>query len=104
MQRINQTLTLMTEKERAEHPQKLRVIPLHVINPSQDLGSLASEQFNRFPTMLRFLLAGIGASGAQGWDLLSYLAFDKAYTKLLVALGIEDAVKNKDKILDFLES
>jgi NTE family protein len=102
MLRINQTVSLMSAKEREKHPQKLREIPLLVIRPSRDLGSLASEQFARLPGMLRYLLAGIGASGEQGWDLLSYLAFDGSYTKPLIDLGIEDAIAMKNEILTFL--
>ncbi|CAM6053785.1 unnamed protein product [Sphagnum tenellum] len=101
MERINQTLALMPEELKKKHPQKLRSIPVLAIRPSQDLGTLASEQFHLFPRMLRFLLKGIGASDRQGWDLLSYLAFDKTYTGCLLDLGYHDAYQMKDQILEF---
>ena len=101
MHRINITVSLLSEKARAQHPFKLRNIPLLAIRPSQDLGTLASEQFERFPAMLRYLLKGIGASSAKGWDLLSYLAFDKAYTQRLIELGYGDALAQHDEIKQF---
>ncbi len=102
MERINQTISLMAEEHRRQHPHKLRQIPLLVIRPSQDLGGFASEQFKHFPAMLRYLLKGIGASEKKGWDLLSYLAFDRAYTAKLLELGRADAFARRDEIVSFL--
>jgi NTE family protein len=102
MQRINKTIAAL-HKAGKEHPDKLREIPLLAIRPSQDLGSLASEQFNRFSNMLRYLLKGIGASTEKGWDLLSYLAFDEAYTNRLIVLGHQDALAQRDAIQQFFK-
>lgn len=102
LERINQTIALLTEERRIQHPHKLRKIPLLVIRPSQDLGTLASEQFQRFPLMLRYLLRGIGASNQKGWDLLSYLAFDQTYTRQLLELGQADALAHREEIARFL--
>jgi NTE family protein len=51
--------------------------------------------------MLRYLLKGIGASTAKGWDVLSYLAFDEAYTHRLIELGQADALAQHDEIEQF---
>jgi NTE family protein len=102
MQRINKTIAALRQAGK-EHPDKLREVPLLVLSPSQDLGSLASEQFNRFSNMLRYLLKGIGASTEKGWDLLSYLAFDEAYTNRLLELGYQDALAQRDAIERFFE-
>lgn len=101
MERINQTVSLLSKEARLAHPQGLRAIPIFLIRPSQDLGTLASDEFKRFPRLLRHFLSGIGASYDQGWDLLSYLAFDKTYTRLLLALGREDALARRDEIEAF---
>jgi len=98
MQRINQTVAGLAGQP---HPSGLREIPLLVIQPSQDLGTLASEEFDRFSNMLRYLLKGIGSSRDKGWDLLSYLAFDQAYTQHLIALGKADALAKRDEIRQF---
>ncbi|MFO1428912.1 MAG: patatin-like phospholipase family protein [Candidatus Competibacteraceae bacterium] len=102
MQRINKTIAALRLAGK-EHPDKLREVPLLVLSPSQDLGTLASEQFNRFSNMLRYLLKGIGASTEKGWDLLSYLAFDEAYTGRLLELGYQDALAQREVIQRFLE-
>jgi NTE family protein len=52
--------------------------------------------------MLRYLLRGIGATGASGWDLLSYLAFEPGYIDRLLELGHRDTLARKDEILAFL--
>jgi NTE family protein len=103
LERINSTVSLLTEEGRARHPHHLRNIPLLVIRPSQDLGAFAIGQFKRFPTMLKHLFKGVGASEERGWDLLSYLAFDTAYTTPLLELGHSDAMKRKSEIVEFLE-
>ena len=82
---------------------KLKSIPTLLIRPSVDLGILASEQFRHFPGMLRYLLKGIGATEERGADLLSYIAFDKAYTSKLVEIGIKDAYARKKEIRAFFE-
>jgi NTE family protein len=101
LERINQTVDLLSADQLAKHPGKLKKIPLLVIRPSQDLGALASEQFRRFPRVLRYLLSGIGASSEKGWDFLSYLAFDQAYTKILLELGYQDSLARRDEINEF---
>lgn len=103
LRRINITVSMLSEEARQQHPYKLRHIPLLAIRPSEDLGTLASEQFQRFPAMLRYLLKGIGASTEKGWDLLSYLAFDEAYTRRLIDLGHADALAQREQIEHFLD-
>jgi NTE family protein len=102
LERVNHTLTLIPEKTKTDY--SLRTIPLLTIRPSADLGTLASEQFHKFPRMLRYLLRGLGASEEKGWDLLSYLSFDKAYTRRLLDLGYEDVLAMKDHVIEFLET
>lgn len=104
MQRINRTVARLKKGHRGQGSYELREIPLLALRPSQDLGTLASEQFERFPNMLRYLLKGIGASDEKGWDLLSYLAFDQAYTGRLIELGYADALAQREAIDLFFNS
>jgi NTE family protein len=101
MRRINETAAGLTDQA---HPSGLREIPLLVIQPSEDLGTLASEEFERFSNMLRYLLKGIGGSRDKGWDLLSYLAFDQVYTRHLIELGRADALVKRDEIRRFFDN
>jgi len=95
---------VVEERRRAEHPHRLRSIPLLVIRPSVDLGRLAADQFRRLPAALRYLTRGIGASPERGADFVSYLAFDPSYTRPLIEIGRRDAVAQKDEIEAFFSS
>ena len=66
-----------------------------------DLGQLASESLDSFGTMLKFLLKGLGSARSSSWDLVSYLAFDKAYTSKLLKLGYTDGIAQKQTLLKF---
>lgn len=73
-----------------------------LLRPSMDLGALVLKELKRFPRTVRHLLRGLGASEMSGWDLLSYLAFDSAYTKRLLELGYSDTMAKKDPVIRFL--
>ena len=73
-----------------------------MIRPSRDLGKMTEKITEELPATLRYLLKGIGVSGSEGLDLLSYLAFDQCYTGPLMDLGYEDTYKFKTQIEDFI--
>ncbi len=102
MMRINQTLSLLTEESRREHPEKLRRIPVLAIRPSQDLGQMAVDEFKRFSWVLRHFLRGLGASNHHGSDLVSYLAFERSYTSRLLHLGFKDVMRDKERVIAWL--
>ena len=83
------------------HPE-LKSIPILMIRPSRDLGKMSVDITSELPPTLRYLLKGIGVTGTEGLDLLSYLAFDVSYTKPLIELGYEDTYKMKAEILNFI--
>lgn len=104
MQRINLTVSHIAEEKRAKVAPLLRRIPLTVVQPSIDLGTIACEQFHRFPRTIRHLLKGMGASHLRSWDLLSYLAFDRVYTKILLELGYSETCKRASEIEELVGS
>lgn len=101
LERINQTIALVPGERHADLPDRLRPVPALALRPSQDLGRLAADQYDEFPTMLRYLLRGIGATGERGWDLLSYLAFEPEYTRRLLELGHRDTLARRAEIAAF---
>lgn len=103
MERINRTLDLIPPEKRKESA-SLKQIPVMALRPSQDLGQLAKGTLHEFPTLIRFLLRGVGAKEDKGWDLLSYLAFEKVYTTQLLELGYDDTIRRRDEILRFVET
>ena len=104
MTRINATVSLLTPEQRARHPLGLHRVPLLMIRPSRDLGALAADQLANFPAMMRHMLRGVGASEDAGADLLSYLAFDPAYTVPLLELGRADARAQEASIRAFFDA
>lgn len=103
LDRVNRTLALVPRERLRNGAVGVRPIPALVLRPSQDLGKLASDQYLRFPSMLRYLLKGIGATGAAGEDLLSYLAFEPVYVKRVMDLGYADTIARRDEIAEFLQ-
>lgn len=83
-------------------PDHFKSIPIYMIRPSRDLGKMTERLDQELPPMLRYLLKGIGVSGKEGLDLLSYLAFDTSYTLPLIELGYEDTLKQKEQLLEFI--
>ena len=102
LERINQTMAFVPAADHPRMPHQLRPIPALALRPSQDLGRLAADQYDSFPRMLRYLLKGIGATGASGWDLLSYLAFEPGYIDRLLELGHRDTMARRAEIEAFL--
>lgn len=103
MQRINQTLSLLPEQSRLHTP--LRPIDVLVIAPSQRLDDLAARHQGALPTPVRALLRGVGVTGdggdLRGATLVSYLLFEAAYTRDLIALGEADVAMRRDEVLRF---
>jgi NTE family protein len=102
LERINRTLSLMTEEQKTRMSSPLKSIPVMALRPSRDLGQLAQGTLREFPALIRFLLKGVGAKEDKGWDLVSYLAFEKAYTERLADLGYSDTMTKKESVLEFL--
>jgi NTE family protein len=100
MERINSTIAQMHEDVRSK--MALKSIPVLALRPSQDLGQLARGCLKEFPTLIRYLLKGVGAKEDKGWDLLSYLAFEKAYTNQLIDLGYSDTFRKREAIQEFM--
>lgn len=97
---VERLMRINTLIQEGRHPD-LRSIPILMIRPSRDLGKMTNQITHQLPSILRYLLKGIGVSDTEGLDLLSYLAFDESYTKPLMELGYEDAYKMKEEILRF---
>jgi NTE family protein len=80
----------------------LRKIGLLVILPSRDLSEIARHHIGSLPRPLRVLLRTMGALNTGGGQLMSYLLFQDSFTRELIALGYQDAMKRSDDLVAFI--
>ena len=74
-----------------------RVEALHIV-PGEDFGAIAARHAGDLPRALRALLRTMGAANPGGRMLLSYLLFDGAYARELIALGYRDAMRRREEL------
>ncbi|MDD4928569.1 MAG: patatin-like phospholipase family protein [Gallionella sp.] len=99
LQRINHTIGTMS----AELRQKtlLRHIDILVITPSQPIEKIAERYRANLPWTIRYMLRWVGAMRHGGANLVSYLLFEKNFSKALIDLGYQDAIKRQEEIRAF---
>jgi NTE family protein len=80
----------------------LRRIDMLVLLPSRDLSEVARHHVASLPRTLRVLLRTMGAMNTSGGQLMSYLLFQDSYTRELIALGYQDAMKRARELTSFV--
>ena len=85
------------------NPGGLRHIDSLVLVPGADLSAIAARHARQMPRTVRALLRILGAANDDGSGLLSYLLFESAYTRELIALGYADTMARRDEVAAFLE-
>jgi len=81
---------------------QLKKIDMMVILPSRDISEIARHHVGSLPRALRVLLRTMGALNTGGGQLMSYLLFQDSFTRELIALGYQDAMKRSDDLLAFI--
>jgi NTE family protein len=83
---------------------KLPRVECLVLTPSRDLSEIARRFRSELPRGLRLLLhtMGAGTANSSAGTLLSYLLFERGYTRELIALGLADARARAEEIRAFL--
>lgn len=100
--RINEMIDAVPEEQRRGVIAKVRPIDTMLIVPSEDLREIAFRHRQALPFAIRALLRGVGGKSPGENKLLSFLLFEKSYTRELIALGYRDAMKVKNELLDFV--
>lgn len=101
LHRINNTLDLVDSDKR--HKTRLKKIQTLVIKPSVDVRNITEEHAKDIPKPVQNLLKIIGGWG-KDWRMPSYLLFEPSYTKALIELGYQDALRQKQDIRSFINS
>jgi len=73
-----------------------------MIAPSADLQAIAARHYLSLPRGLRALLRVMGVHGSGGAQLASYLMFETGFTRELIALGYQDALRQQTVLVNFL--
>ena len=82
---------------------RMRRIESLVMTPSREIGEIARRHARELPFTLRALLRLLGAQGSGGQQLISYMLFEKAFTRELIDLGYADGMRRADELRDFLQ-
>lgn len=82
---------------------QLKRIDMLVVLPSRDLSEIARRHVKSLPRTLRMLLRTMGAMNSGGGQLMSYLLFQDSYTRELIALGYQDAMRRSEELLNFIK-
>jgi NTE family protein len=81
---------------------EFRHIDSLVLIPSRDVNEIARRHAHELPRSLRALMRTLGANNAASTLLLSYLLFERGFTRELIAMGYQDARSHADQIRSFL--
>jgi len=100
--RINELLDAIPVRDNTMTIPQFRPIDTMLIVPSEDLRVIAHRHRAELPFAIRALLRGVGGNNPGENRLLSFLLFEKAYTRELMNLGYRDAMNVKDELVDFV--
>ncbi len=106
LEAVNKARSRLKLGNRVVHPIN-KIVPF-VINPSQDIGLIASDHFFRLLSrreqltpMQKFFARVLEGTPDTQNDLVSFLLFDRDYLETLIQLGYEDARDNHDHLVRF---
>jgi NTE family protein len=102
LNRINHTISLVPPEMQRKGKLSLHRVEVLTMMPGEPLDAIAARHTRALPFAIRVLFRGIGAMGRSGSNLASYLLFERPYTRALMRLGFNDAMKRRDEIVEFL--
>jgi NTE family protein len=80
--------------------QPFRLVEILWLRPSALVREMASELAHRIPTIVRYLMRGLGPEESVT-ELASYLLFDSEFCGRLIDLGRRDVAAERDRIAGF---
>lgn len=107
LERVNNLLDLVSDgvNPRTETTESLRPVDTLIISPSKPLDKIAGRRVKSLPPTIRYFMRSSGATARGGGAAAaSYLLFSHQYCDELMALGYQDAMWEKDAIINFFSN
>lgn len=107
LERVNNLLDLVSEdiSPRTEATEELRPVDTLIISPSKPLDKIAGRRVKSLPSAIRYFMRSSGATARGGGAAAaSYLLFSRQYCDELMALGYQDAMWEKEAIINFFSN
>lgn len=102
---VNKLVELIPEEARVGANFPAKVVDSLVISPSKEIDKIAGRHIRYMPKQIRMLFRSSGVSAKMGGSALgSYLLFTPSFIEELIELGYQDAMWEKQAILDFFEA
>ncbi len=102
LERLKRINALLVGRRPGPVPYGMRHVDTLVLQPGRDPAEAALTHRHAMPGPLRALLRVLGARGERGGRLISYLLFESAYTRDLIAAGEREAEWHRAEISEFL--
>ena len=102
LERLNRVNALLAHLRPGPSPLGMRQVDTMLLQPEEDPAEWALAHQAAVPSSLRSLLRVLGARGARGGRLLSYLLFESPYTRELIRAGERDANRRRADIAAFI--
>ena len=99
MDQLNADLERISRYNESNDSQRVEFL---VMTPTRDVNEIARRHARELPRSLRAMLRIMGGNNAAGNLLLSYLLFERGFTRELIELGYQDARNRADEIRAFL--
>lgn len=99
---MNNMAHMLSARGEQQHSLWRPIQTLH-LRPSVEIGAMAQSQYNHLPILLRLLLNFLGAKRHSG-DLLSFLLFEKEFTRDLIKQGFDDTMAAQESIVTFFDA
>jgi NTE family protein len=100
MDQLNADLERISRYNEANETSRIEFL---VMTPSRDVNEIARRHVRELPRSLRALMRAMGAGNAASTLLLSYLLFERGFTRELIDLGHADARARGEEIRAFLK-
>lgn len=96
--RMNDIATLLSMWQKRRSPWR----PIQTVHfrPSRSMTSVVEKHYTAMPALLRYLLHVLGGKKKSG-DLLSFLLFEKEFTREIFDLGYKDTINNSTQVEQF---